>query len=84
MYEIVLPNRIEKKLPRTLGNAYDRVIWALRNLAEEPRPPGCIRMSGEENLWRVRVGNYRIVYEIDDDRRVVEILKIAHRRESYR
>lgn len=74
MYEVVLPDRIEKKLPRTLGDAYGRVIRALRNLAEEPRPTGCIRMSGEENLWRIRVGNYRIIYTIDDERRVIEVL----------
>ena len=58
---------------------------AIDGLVEEPRPHGCIRMRGEEDLWRIRVGDYRVVvYAIDDERRVVEILKVAHRRESYR
>ncbi|HEX2742609.1 MAG TPA: type II toxin-antitoxin system RelE/ParE family toxin [Rubrobacter sp.] len=48
-----------------------------------PTIPGCTRLSGRDD-WRIRVGDYRIVYGIDDERRVVEILNVAHRRDVYR
>lgn len=83
MYEVIVPDRIEKKLPRILGGAYDRVLRAIQALGEEPRPHGCASMKGSD-LWRIRVGDYRVIHGIDDTRRVGEILKVAHRRESYR
>jgi mRNA interferase RelE/StbE len=56
---------------------------AIDSLAENPRPTGCRRLRGRKD-WRVRVGDYRIIYGIDDDRRIVEILSAAHRREIHR
>jgi mRNA interferase RelE/StbE len=50
----------------------------------QPRPPGCKKLSGSQNEWRVRVGDYRILYEIDDRIRRVRIYAIGHRREIYR
>ncbi len=83
-YELVVPRRVRKAVARLPENVYGRVSRAIDRLVEEPRPHGCIMMRGEEDLWRIRVGDYRVVYAIDDERRVVEILKVAHRRESYR
>ena len=53
-------------------------------LISNPRPPGVIKLRGAENEWRIRVGDYRIIYEIDDDKRLIAILRIRHRREVYR
>jgi mRNA interferase RelE/StbE len=69
-----------EKLPT---GVYDRVDGAILALADDPRPPGCTRLRGRDD-WRIRVGDYRIVYGIDDDRRVVEILAVANRRDVYR
>jgi mRNA interferase RelE/StbE len=69
-----------EKLPTEV---YDRVDGAILALANDPRPPGCTRLRGRDD-WRIRVGDYRIVCGIDDDRRVVEILAVAHRRDVYR
>jgi mRNA interferase RelE/StbE len=69
-----------EKLPTEV---YDRVDGAILALADDPRPPGCTRPRGRDD-WRIRVGDYRIDYGIDDDRRVVEILAVAHRRDVYR
>jgi mRNA interferase RelE/StbE len=55
----------------------------IRGLADDPRPPGSENLSGEDR-YRLRQGDYRVVYAIDDDRRIVEIVKIGHRREVYR
>jgi mRNA interferase RelE/StbE len=60
------------------------VIRAIRALATNPRPRGCRKIVGSVADWRVRVGEYRIVYEIDDARRTVRIMYVRHRRDAYR
>lgn len=60
-----------------------RVITRIRTLADEPRPPGCEKLSGQER-YRVRQGDYRILYEIVDAVRIVMVVKIGHRRDVYR
>lgn len=54
------------------------------DLAKNPRPPGCKKLHGDENLWRIRSGDYRIIYEIHDDVLVVVIVKVGNRRDVYR
>jgi mRNA interferase RelE/StbE len=61
-----------------------RILSRIERLAQEPRPPGCSKLQGEENLWRIRLGDYRIVYSIDDRQHMVDIVRIRHRREAYR
>ena len=51
---------------------------------KDPRPKDCKKIQGEENLWRIRIGDYRIIYEIDDEKRSVDINNIRHRKEAYR
>ena len=60
-----------------------RIVRRIENLAEEPRPPGCEKLSGEDK-YRVRQGNYRIVYAVEDEKLVVYVVKVGHRREVYR
>jgi mRNA interferase RelE/StbE len=61
-----------------------RVDAALKSLLENPRPSGAKKLSGSQHDWRVRVGDYRILYEVDDEGRLITIWRIAHRREAYR
>lgn len=56
----------------------------LFGLEHNPRPPGVAKLTGRANLWRVRVGDYRILFEIDDPAQTVLVLRIAHRRDAYR
>ena len=60
-----------------------RVVRRIRELADGPRPPGCEKLSAKDT-HRVRQGNYRIVYAIEDDRLVVYVVKVGHRKEVYR
>ena len=62
----------------------ERILQKIRPLAQAPRPPGSKKMQGGSRLWRIRVGDYRVVYEIFDDTTTVEIGYIRHRREIYR
>jgi mRNA interferase RelE/StbE len=63
---------------------HDRVVETIQSLANDPRPPGCRKLSGSKNDWRIRVGDYRILYEIADAVRVVRVNRVRHRREAYR
>jgi mRNA interferase RelE/StbE len=61
-----------------------RLIAAIDELAQNPRPAGCTKLVGTANDWRIRVGDYRIIYEIHDTRLIVLVVRVAHRREVYR
>ena len=62
----------------------DRVRFAIRRLAVNPRPFGVIKLREYERAYRIRVGQYRIIYEIDDAQRLISVRYIRHRREVYR
>jgi len=70
-----------KKLP---ADVFFRIISHIKALAENPRPARCRKITGATNDWRIRVGKYRVIYEIDDEEKVVRIFKVRHRREVYR
>ena len=69
------------RLPSDIGSRLTDVLFALE---KDPRPPGITKLTGSANLWRVRVGDYRILFEIDDSAQTVLVLRIAHRRDAYR
>lgn len=70
-----------KKLPRP---ARDRVVDAIRDLADDPRPAGATKLTGEQTAWRIRIGTYRVIYEIEDAALIVTVVRAAHRRDVYR
>jgi mRNA interferase RelE/StbE len=82
-YRLFLLPRAQKELTRLPNQAYERTRAAIRALAEEPRPTGCRKLSGREG-WRIRVGDFRVLYEIDDAQRTVTVLHVGHRRDVYR
>mgnify|MGYP001619535147 CR=1 FL=1 len=61
-----------------------RVLKRIEGLAANPRPPGSLKMTGEPARWRLRVGDYRVVYQILDDVLIVTVIKVAHRKNAYR
>lgn len=83
MYEIRLHREAERSFRRLHGPLRARVIEAIDALAAEPRPPGATRLAGRDD-YRIRVGDHRIVYAIDDESETVLIARIAHRRHVYR
>jgi mRNA interferase RelE/StbE len=83
-YEITIKPTAEKSLDAIPRPARRRIADALEGLRDDPRPAGVVKLAGAENLWRIRVGGYRVVYEIYDDRLVVLVLRVAHRKDVYR
>jgi len=61
-----------------------RIVRAIQALAENPRAPGCEKLTGSEGRYRVRVGSYRVVYAVHDTKHLVDVVKVGHRREVYR
>ena len=84
MYSILLENAAEKDLRRLSHELHNRIIATIKPLAHNPRPAGCRKLAGTKNDWRIRVGDYRVIYEIADVIRVVRVHRIRHRREVYR
>ena len=84
MYRFLLERAAEKDLARLSSAIHDRVIAAIQTLATNPRPSGCRKLAGSKNDWRIRVGDYRVVYEIADEIRIVRVNRVRHRREVYR
>lgn len=62
----------------------ERIVPHLENLASNPRPSGCKKLRGGDAEWRIRVGDWRVVYTIDDEKLLVEVTRIRHRSEVYR
>lgn len=84
MYRVLVERSAEKDLKRLSPGIQARVAVALRSLEENPRPSGSRKLAGTKHDWRIRVGDYRIIYEIADVIRVVRVQRIRHRREAYR
>ena len=83
-YQVEIARRAIRSIARLPRTDQIRVRTAIDLLATEPRPPGCVAMVGEDSVYRVRVGNYRIIYEVIDSRLVVQVVRVGHRRDAYR
>jgi mRNA interferase RelE/StbE len=82
-YSVEFARSARRELERLPGQAADRVLEAIRRMQEEPRPHGNRKLVGEEATYRIRVGEYRVIYEIDDAAQAVLITRVRHRREAY-
>jgi len=84
MYKIELKREPEKFIRKQARKIQIQLISALRQLQKNPRPKQTKKLAGMDDLYRVRAGNYRIVYTIQDKKLLVLIVKIAHRKEVYK
>jgi mRNA interferase RelE/StbE len=83
-YRLEISSSAEKSLKKIPHKDQLRLSQAILGLATDPHPSGSIKLSGEENCYRIRMGNYRIIYEIVGRKLLILVLKIAHRKEVYR
>ena len=82
-YSVVVSRPAQKDIRSLDQIMRNRVVQVLKQLASEPRPHACRKLVTAENLWRVRVGDYRVVYSIDDAASIVEIIGVRHRSKAY-
>jgi mRNA interferase RelE/StbE len=84
MYVVRVLRSAEKALTGVPRPDQHRIARAIDGLASDPRPRGAVKLAGEDGLWRVRAGDYRIIYSVEDGALLVLIIRIGHRREVYR
>ncbi len=84
LYEIILMPQVQKDLDGFSGKILSRFEEVILGLYDEPRPHNSKKLHGGALRWRIRVGDYRILYEIDDSQKRVNVYRIAHRKEAYR
>ena len=80
VYKLKIHRQVEKQLQRIPKNHIEHLVTAMRSLRDDPRPPGCLKL--EEHLYRIRQGQYRIIYAVFDNEVVVVVCKVARRSED--
>ncbi|MFH1730261.1 MAG: type II toxin-antitoxin system RelE/ParE family toxin [Planctomycetota bacterium] len=84
MYEVYLERTSERDLKKLSPQYFRQVIECIKALSAHPRPSGCRKITGSKNDWRIRIGSYRVIYEVDDKAKAVRVMRVKHRREAYR
>ena len=83
-YRVLFKPSADKALRKLPESVQKRIAAAAEELGDDPRPPGCVKLEGADDLWRIRVGVYRVVYVIQDDELIVLVVRVAHRKDIYR
>jgi mRNA interferase RelE/StbE len=83
-YAIVFARSARKELEALPRSLSARIVMRIEALATNPRPRGCRKLHGSESIWRIRLGDYRVIYAIDDSARLIDINAVRHRRDAYR
>jgi mRNA interferase RelE/StbE len=81
-YDVLIRRRAAKQLADLPLRDYERVKRSISILSESPRPQGCLKLTGRVG-WRIRIGDYRVIYEVDDVNRTVTVLDIGNRKDIY-
>src|SRR5206468_985189 len=81
-YQLIIKPSAEKALDRIPRATRQRVLAAMQGLCDEPRPAGVVKLAGEERMYRIRVSDYRILYDIYDDKLLALVLRVAHRKDA--
>jgi len=83
-YQVEIAPAAKRQIKKLAQPIQKLIIERLEELATDPRPPGVLKMEGEESFYRVRVGDYRIIYEIQDQALLIVVVKVGHRGDVYR
>jgi mRNA interferase RelE/StbE len=83
-YQVKFKSSAAKEFRKLPSGIKERIRQAVNQLTENPRPSGVVKLKGEDRLFRIRIGEYRIVYEIDDSAKLVRVTRVRHRQDVYR
>jgi mRNA interferase RelE/StbE len=83
-YAITFARSARKELEALDEKIINNIFPKIENLSIEPRPSGCRKLTGNKHLWRIRAGNFRIIYSIDDNKNLVDIIAVRDRKDAYR
>jgi mRNA interferase RelE/StbE len=82
-YTITFARSARKELEALNATIINRIFPKIESLAKRPRPAGCCKLQGEKNLWRIRIGDYRVIYSIIDNEQRIDIVAVRHRSKAY-
>lgn len=82
-YRVIIPKNVQKQLDNLPKQTRSRLLAEIRLLSNNPRPNGVKKLKGYEKTYRIRVGNYRVIYQIEDREMVILVLSSVHRKEAY-
>ena len=83
-YALVVPRAVRRQLDRLPDRVYSRIAPRIDSLRENPRPHGCVKLAGATREYRIRIGDYRVRYEVDDEEATVVLVACEHRKDVYR
>lgn len=83
-YIITFARSARKELEALDEKMVNRIFPKIENLSIEPRPAGCRKLTGNKHLWRIRASDYRIVYTINDDKNLIDIIAVRDRKDAYK
>jgi mRNA interferase RelE/StbE len=83
-YEVAFSTTAARQLRKLPAAVSERIVRAADRLAIDPRPPGLVKLEGADELYRIRVGDYRLIYQIADEQLIVLIARVAHSKDAYR
>ena len=83
-YGITFARSARKELEALDAEIVNRIFPKIERLSGNPRPNSCIKLRGSKDLWRMRVGHYRVIYAVNDNTKVVDIIAVRHRRDAYK
>lgn len=83
-YKVIIKRTAQKEIKSLPKSVIKRVVIKIQDLANNPRPSGSKKIVGTNDTWRVRVGNYRIIYDVFDEVLVVEVIAVSHRKDAYK
>lgn len=83
-YSVVFARSARKELERLGEPLVSRILRRIEVLTLTPRPEGCRKLQGAPSLWRIRIGDYRVLYAVDDAQKIVDVIAIRHRSDAYR
>ena len=82
-YSISFARSARKELESLPAKLVQRIFPTIEGLAKEPRPKGCRKLTTEKDVWRIRMGDYRVIYAIDDAKQAIDIIAVRHRSKAY-
>jgi len=83
-YDIIFTRSARKEIESFDNKTIQKILPKIESLAKMPWPVNCLKLQGEENLWRIRIADYRVIYSIYDNKHIVDIIAVPHRNEAYK
>ncbi len=83
-YQITFSRSARKELQKLEESTLHKIFPKIEILANNPKPLGCRKLQSYENLWRIRIGDYRVLYSIEENEKIIDIVAIRHRKEAYK